>query len=53
MLDLYAVARRRLAAAGVRRVGGGGFCTYSERERFYSWRRGGEQERMAAVIWLT
>ena len=53
MLDLYAVARRRLAAAGVRRVGGGGFFTYTERERFYSWRRDREPGRMAAAIWLT
>ena len=39
LLDLYAVARQRLAARGVTRVYGGGFCTYSEPERFPSWRR--------------
>lgn len=52
-LDLYAVARRRLAAMGVERVYGGGFCTYSEAARFYSYRRDRTKERMAALIWLT
>lgn len=51
-LDLYAVARRRLASAGVGRVYGGGFCTYEEPERFYSYRRDRAAERMAAFIWL-
>ena len=53
MLDLYAIARQRLAAAGVPAVTGGGFCTHSEQERFFSYRRDGAKERMAALIWLT
>jgi YfiH family protein len=52
LLDLYAVARRRLAEAGVRKVYGGDFCTYTERERFFSYRRDRTKERMAALIWL-
>lgn len=52
LLDLYGVARERLARAGVARVFGGGFCTYRERERFFSYRRDGTAERMAALIWL-
>lgn len=51
-LDLYAVARRRLVAEGVRSVFGGSFCTYSDRERFFSWRRDRDARRMAALIWL-
>ena len=51
LLDLYAVARRRLAAQGVERVYGGGFCTYTD-ERFFSFRRERASGRMAAVIWL-
>src|SRR6185436_12352676 len=35
-LDLYAVARQRLAAQGVTRVFGGGFCTASDPARFFS-----------------
>jgi YfiH family protein len=51
-LDLYAVARRRLAQQGVDRVYGGGFCTYSEPDRFFSYRRDRAEERMAALLWL-
>ena len=51
LLDLYAVARRRLESKGVRRIFGGGYCTYTDRERFYSYRRDGSTGRMAALIW--
>jgi len=51
-LDLYAVARQRLAAAGVTRISGGGFCTASDPARFFSYRRDKAPERMAALIWL-
>jgi len=51
-LDLYAIARRRLAARGVKRIYGGGFCTFSEAERFFSYRRDGTASRMAAAVWL-
>jgi YfiH family protein len=51
-LDLYAVARERLARKGLAGVYGGGFCTYTDSERFYSHRRDRARERMAALIWL-
>ncbi|NRO96752.1 peptidoglycan editing factor PgeF [Paraburkholderia sp. NMBU_R16] len=50
--DLYALARLRLARLGLAQVGGGGACTVTERERFYSFRRDGRTGRMAALIWL-
>lgn len=53
LLDLYAVARDRLKQRGVQRIYGGGHCTYSERERFFSYRRDHDQRRMAAAVWLT
>lgn len=49
--DLYALARQRLAAIGVTRVCGGGYCTFNDAARFFSWRRGGERGRMGAFIW--
>ena len=52
MADLYTLARRRLARAGVTRVGGGGFCTYRDSERFFSYRRVKESGRMGAFAWL-
>ena len=51
-LDLYAVARQRLAASGVARVSGGGFSTAAEASRFFSYRRDKTGERMAAAVWL-
>src|SRR5882762_10280426 len=53
LLDLYAVARRRLESSGVKRVYGGGFCAYSEPQRFFSYRRERATGRMAALVWLT
>jgi len=50
--DLYALARLRLAALGVTAVYGGGWCTYTEAQRFFSYRRDGATGRMASLIWL-
>ncbi len=51
--DLYALARNRLLSAGVQEVYGGGFCTYRDAGRFYSYRRDGAASgRMASLIWL-
>lgn len=52
LADLYALAGIRLRAAGVTAIHGGGFCTFSERERFYSFRRDRVTGRMASLIWL-
>ena len=52
LLDLYAVARKRLGNAGVTEVYGGEHCTYSESEKFFSFRKTKTRQRMAALIWL-
>ena len=52
LLDLYAVARDRLQRRGVQRIYGGGLCTYSDPDRFFSYRRDRGQRRMVAAIWL-
>jgi len=51
LVDLCALARQRLAAAGVAGIHGGGFCTASE-ERFFSFRRDQTTGRMAGLVWL-
>jgi hypothetical protein len=52
LADLYALARRRLARAGVAQVHGGGGCTLLERERFFSYRRQPKSGRMGAFAWI-
>lgn len=52
LADLYALARRRLARAGVASIHGGGSCTFSEPERFFSHRRSRESGRMGAFAWI-
>ena len=52
LADLYHLARQRLAAAGVTHVDGGGFCTFHEPERFFSYRRVPKSGRMGAFIWI-
>ena len=52
-VDLHALARQRLADAGVTRVSGGGLCTISDPRRFYSHRRDQRTGRMATLVWRT
>lgn len=52
LCDLFALARQALAQGGVEQVFGGGECTYSEADRFFSYRRDRVTGRHAALIWL-
>lgn len=52
MGDLFALARRKLNQAGVTMIYGGGRCTVSDSEYFYSYRRDGVTGRFASLIWL-
>jgi copper oxidase (laccase) domain-containing protein len=51
LADIYHLARIELAMLGVDKVYGGNFCTVTEHERFYSYRRNKETGRMATLIW--
>jgi len=49
--DLYKLARIRLQANDIGRIYGGDFCTFSDRQRFFSYRRDGVTGRMVSLIW--
>jgi YfiH family protein len=52
LADLPALARLRLARAGVSCVHGGDLCTHCDAARFYSHRRDRITGRMATLVWL-
>ena len=56
LASLPALACQRLLACGVQRISGNDgsadWCTHSQPERWYSYRREGSTGRMAACVWL-
>ena len=51
LADIYRMGRIELAALGITKVYGGKCCTFTEHERFYSYRRDTQTGRMATLIW--
>ncbi len=51
MADLGLLARRRLGSLGIGRIYGGGECTYSAADKYFSHRRDGNTGRQATLIW--
>jgi polyphenol oxidase len=50
--DLYKIATQRLNNLGVTQIYGGGRCTFTEKDQFFSFRCDGDTGRMATLIWL-
>jgi polyphenol oxidase len=50
--DIYQLARQRLNALGIANISGGTFCTYHQRDKFFSYRRDGVTGRMGTFVWL-
>ena len=53
LADLYELARLRLFEQGIQHVSGGGLCTFTDKRRFFSYRRDIQTGRMATLIWKT
>jgi YfiH family protein len=49
--DLYAIARIKLGRLGISNIAGGEHCTFTESDRFYSYRRAKDEGRMATFAW--
>lgn len=54
--DIYKIATQRLNNLGVTKIYGSGqdenWCTFTDKEKFFSFRRDGATGRMATLIWL-
>lgn len=54
LANLYELAKIRLNLQGVSQIYGGNFCTYTQKELFFSYRRDqGIIGRMASLIWIS
>jgi len=51
LADIYQLARIELSKLGISHVYGGTFCTLTEEDRFFSYRRDNQTGRMATLIW--
>ncbi len=52
LANIYLLAQQRLQKCGVNEIFGGNFCTYTDKEKFFSHRRDKETGRMANLIWI-
>lgn len=49
--NLYQIATQRLNKLGITEISGGEYCTYTQKDLFFSYRRDKQTGRMATLIW--
>ena len=52
LADMYALGRLYLARDGVTKISGGTFCTVTDADRFFSYRRDHVTGRQASLVWI-
>ncbi len=52
LADIYQLAKLRLQRIGINAVYGGDYCTFTDTNNFYSYRREGKTGRQASLIWF-
>ena len=52
LADLYALARLRLTKSGLTSISGGSYCTFTQAELFFSYRREKVTGRQASLIYI-
>ncbi len=53
LADIYLLASLRLQARGISKIYGGDYCTHSDDQHFYSYRRDGQSTgRNVSLIWI-
>lgn len=52
LADIEQIAKIQLTALDITYISGGGYCTYSQSDLFFSYRREGQTGRMASLIWI-
>ena len=53
LANLYLLARSRLESIGLHQIYGGEYCTVTQKEQFFSYRRDGVTGRFASLIWIS
>ncbi len=51
LADIYQLAKIELNTLGIINIYGGTYCTMTEKDRFFSYRRDNQTGRMATLIW--
>ena len=52
LANIYCLARQHLTKLGITAIYGGNYCTVTDKQLFFSYRRDGVTGRMASMIWI-